>query len=50
MKSKTISRLPGAASEGARTGFVLLLIPNPVPKFKGAAKPLKETTKHAVLK
>ena len=32
MKSKTISRLPGVASEGTRAVFVLLVVPNPVPK------------------
>ena len=31
MKSKTISRLPGVASEVARIGFVLLRVLNPVP-------------------
>src|SRR5690349_18908899 len=32
MKSKTMSRLPGVASEGTRTFFMLLLVPNSVPK------------------
>jgi len=32
MKSKTISRLPGVASEGTAPAFVLiLLVPNPYP-------------------
>src|SRR5882762_6051690 len=32
MKSKTISRLPGVASECTPNAFVFLLVPNPVPK------------------
>jgi hypothetical protein len=35
MNSKTISRLPGVASEGHRTALMLLVVPNPVPKPEG---------------
>jgi hypothetical protein len=35
MKSTNISRLPGVASEGTRTAFVLLVVPNSVPKDEG---------------
>jgi hypothetical protein len=39
IKSKTISRLSGVASEGTRAAFAFLLVPNPVPKLTLPERP-----------